>query len=502
MAYPGLDGREVVWEAQPRQSVALACPAFELCFGGAKGGGKSDMLIMAPAEQIIYAHRRWLETGRKQRGRFVIFRKQLKNLNDLIQRSQEIYPVLDPQMGIDGWTKMEKRWLFSSGFVVEFAHLEGPDDHLGYNGQELTGAGFDQVEDIAHEVYMFIVMQVRSKDEGMRKLLRVVSTANPGGRHAGWVKEYFVEGCKPHNTIVRNTVKLRDGTSHEMTKAFVPATLYDNKYLAGGSYEANLMRMAPHQRRMYLEGDWNVVHGAFFAAIWSQQVHVIKSFPIPGSWPMKMGIDWGSTSPASCHWGARDNDGNVYFIDELYGPGITGRTFGEKIAKKFTTQRWCAERKFSLDEVYGLIDRQARAGMGGDGRWANAAAGIASFGIRLFDANKDRAARIEQWMERLIPDRKTGKPRVYIFGDRCPNLVRTLPMLPVDPANPDDIDTDSEDHAYDSSGFLLMDWPLDTAAPEVTSGDKDVEKWLTLARKRQAQRTNDDDYGIHTGYGD
>jgi hypothetical protein len=214
-----------------------------------------------------------------------------------------------------------------------------------------------------------------------------------------------------------------------------------------------------------------------------------------------MGIDWGSTSPASCHWGARDNDGNVYFIDELYGPGITGRTFGEKIAKKFTNQRWSAERKFTLDEVYGVIDRQARSSMGGDGRWSNAAAGIASHGVRLFDANKDRAGRVEQWMERLIPDRRTGRPRVFIFGDRCPNLARIMPQLPVDPANPDDIDTDAEDHAYDSSGFLLMDWPLDAVPPGVKGGDKEVERWLELARKRKSSQDTDD-YGIHTGYGD
>lgn len=504
-AIAALDGREVIWEPQPRQDVALACPAFELCYGGTKGCGKSDVVVMAPIDQIMYAEQRYLETGRKQRGRFVIFRKQLKNLTDLITRALELYPLLDPNVGIDGWTKMDKRFTFRSGFVVEFAHLEGPDDHLGYNGQELSGFAVDQLEDIEESVYLFLVMQVRSKDEGMRKLLRIVCTANPGGRHPGWVKSYFVEGCRPWNTIIKTEVKLSGGRKRVTTKAFIPAKLSDNKYLFDdGSYEANLMRLPEDMRRMYLDGDWDVVVGSYFGSVWSRPVHVIKSFPIPGSWPVKGGLDWGSSAPASAHWAAKDNDGNIYFIDELYTPGVTGRTYGEKMANRFKNQRWSAEKKYTMDEVYFLMDRQARQGQGADGRWANAAAGIASWGIRLFDANKDREARAEQWLERLIPERTTGKPRVYIFGDRCPHLVRIMPLLPRDEHNEKDIDHDSECHAYDSSGFVLMDWPLDTSVKDAPkSADKDVERWMELARRRRSMASNDnDDGGIHAGYGD
>lgn len=498
----GLDGREPIWIGQPRQEVVLTCPAFETGMGGGKGSGKTDVVVNAARDQIRYAHRRYVETGRKQRGRFIIFRKQLKNLSDITQRTMELYPVLDPEMGLGGWTKMEKRWTFTSGFVVELAHLEGPDDHLGYQGQELTGLGFDQLEEIPEDVYNYLVMQVRSKDDGMKKLLRVVATMNPGGKYGAWVKKYFVDECKPHNQIRREIVPTSRGP-RETTRAFIPAYLADNKYLADdGIYEANLMRLPEHLRKMYLEGDWNYVPGAFFSSIFSQKVHVIKSFPIPGSWPVKGSTDWGSSAIASTHWGTRDPDGNVYFIDELYTPGITGRTYGEKMAKKFQTQRWSAEKKYTLDEVYFLIDRQARNQMGGDGRWSNAAAGIESWGIRLFNANKDRAGRAEQWMERLIPNRITGKPSVYIFGDRCPNLARVIPQLPADPHNPDDVDPDApDDHCYDSSGFLLMDWPLDTSAPKLTNGDKDVERWLELARKRKSDYVEDDG-GIHAGYGD
>ena len=36
---------KVIWTPQPKQAKALSCPAQELFFGGAAGGGKSDFLL-------------------------------------------------------------------------------------------------------------------------------------------------------------------------------------------------------------------------------------------------------------------------------------------------------------------------------------------------------------------------------------------------------------------------------------------------------------------------
>jgi hypothetical protein len=36
----------ILWSPQPKQAEALSCPAFEMLYGGAAGGGKTDFLII------------------------------------------------------------------------------------------------------------------------------------------------------------------------------------------------------------------------------------------------------------------------------------------------------------------------------------------------------------------------------------------------------------------------------------------------------------------------
>lgn len=48
---------------------------------------------------------------------------------------------------------------------------------------------------------------------------------------------------------------------------------------------------------------------------------------------------------------------------------------------------------------------------------------------------------------------------VYVF-DHCRNLTRTLPMMQHDERDPEDMDTDGEDHAVDEFRYALMSRPF------------------------------------------
>ena len=53
---------------------------------------------------------------------------------------------------------------------------------------------------------------------------------------------------------------------------------------------------------------------------------------------------------------------------------------------------------------------------------------------------------------------KDNQPGIRVFKT-CRNLIRTLGMLPTDDKNPEDVDTNAEDHAYDALRYGCMSRP-------------------------------------------
>ena len=61
-----------------------------------------------------------------------------------------------------------------------------------------------------------------------------------------------------------------------------------------------------------------------------------------------------------------------------------------------------------------------------------------------------------------VSNDKKKEPGLRIFST-CRNLIRTLPILPLDESNPEDINTDVEDHAYDALRYGCMSRPMHTS---------------------------------------
>jgi hypothetical protein len=81
-------------------------------------------------------------------------------------------------------------------------------------------------------------------------------------------------------------------------------------------------------------------------------------------------------------------------------------------------------------------------------------------GLTLTQANNNRMAGLNAIREALnwgrLPEGRLIKPpRLQVFST-CPNLIRTLPALPYDPIRIEDVDTDAEDHAYDTLRYGVM----------------------------------------------
>ena len=405
------------------QTDFLAAGEKDVLYGGAAGGGKSFAMIVDP-----------LRNCHRKAHRALILRRSMPELREMIDKSRELYPQAFPGAK---FREVEKLWNFPSGAKIEFGFLERDADVYRYQGQAYSWIGFDEITHLPTEFsWNYLASRLSTTDPEIQTYLRC--TANPGGVGAHWVKRRYVDPYE-HNKSFQGT----DG----LTRKFIPAKLADNPYLAeDGVYEQMLMSLPPIQRRQLLEGNWDVSEGAAFVEF-DPNVHVITPFQIPLPWERVKGIDYGYASESCCLWGTIDmNDGTLIIYRELYRKGLTGEELSSIISN------------MELDDpfsVSGVLDTAAWAKTGTTGPTVGES--LLRAGHKLRRADKNRVQGKIQIHE-YLKVKESGRPKLQIFNS-CPNLIRELQSIPLSKTNPEDVDTNASDHAYDALRYMIMSRP-------------------------------------------
>jgi hypothetical protein len=419
------------------QTDFLAAPEREVFYGGARGGGKSYAMLIDP---LRYCH--------KETHRALLLRRTMPELRDLINHSQRLYSKAFPGAK---WREQEKEWRFPSGAKIEFGYAENMTDALRYQGQSYTWIGIDELPQYpSPDIYNFLRSSLRSVDPEIPVYLR--ATGNPGNVGSQWVREMFVDPAKP-NTTFDISIDTPVGTK-TITRRFIPAKLQDNPYLMQtDDYYAMLASLPEVQRKQFLEGDWDAFDDSAFPEF-SKNIHVVEPFEIPKGWQRFRSADWGYSSPACVLWFAIDYDNNLWIYRELYTKKITADVFARKVL----------ELENGEYIRYGVLDASTWAKRGDIG--PSIAETMIQTGCRWRPSDRTPKSRISGKLEihkRLkFTDEKKKEPGLRIFST-CRNLIRTLPLLPLDDNNPEDINTDVEDHAYDALRYGCMSRPMHTS---------------------------------------
>jgi len=426
--------RDIIFEPNDGpQTEFLAASEREVFYGGARGGGKSYAMLVDP-----------LRYCDKQKHRALLIRRTMPELRDLINHSQQLYPKAYPGAK---WREQEKEWKFPSGARIEFGYAENLTDALRYQGQSYTWIGIDELPQYPTEdIYNFLRSSLRSVDPEIPVYMR--ATGNPGNVGSLWVKNMFVDPAVP-NTKFDIDIKTPTGIK-KISRRFIPAKLEDNPYLMQtDDYYAMLASLPEVQRKQFLDGNWEAFEDSSFPEF-NKDIHVIKPFDIPRNWKKFRACDWGYSSPACCLWIAVDFDNNLFVYRELYTQKVTADMFARKVLD--------AEEGEYIR--YGVLDSSTWARRGDIG--PSIAETMILEGCRWRPSDRSPRSRIAGKLEihkRLRPDEETGYPSLFIL-DNCVNLIRTLPMLPTDKNNPEDVDTHAEDHAYDALRYGCMSRPI------------------------------------------
>ena len=427
------------------QTSFLAAGEREVLFGGSAGGGKSYAMLADPLRYMGHPAFSGL-----------LLRHTTEELRELVFKSQELYPKIWP--GIK-WSERKMQWTAPSGARLWMSYLDRDDDVLRYQGLAFSWIGFDELTQWSTP-YAWNYMRSRLRSTAPDLPIYMRATTNPGGRGHAWVKKMFIDPA-PYDTTFEATDSetgevLRYPAGHSKAgkslfkRRFIPARLSDNPYLAeAGDYEAMLLSLPEQQRRQLLEGDWDIKEGAAFTEF-DRNIHVIEPFDIPSNWVKFRACDYGYGSKSGVVWFAVAPDEQLIVYRELYVSKVLATDLADMIL----------ELEAGDGNIkYGVLDSSLWHKRGDTG--PSLAEQMVSRGCRWRPSDRSRGSRVAGKNEihrRLQVDDFTEEPRLVFFSN-CTNIVAQLPSIPLDKKNPEDIDTNSEDHLYDAMRYGIMSRP-------------------------------------------
>ena len=438
--------QEVIFKPNPGpQTDFLSASEQEALFGGAAGGGKSFAMLADPVRNFNVEGFRGL-----------LLRRTTEELRELISVSKQLYPKAIPGAK---FLERDKTWVMPSGASLWLSYLDAEDDVLRYQGQAFQWIGFDELTQWASpHPWNYLRSRLRgSTASGLKLYMR--ATTNPGGPGHSWVKKTFIDPAPPGQAFWATDIDTGEiltwpkGHSREgeplFKRRFIPSMLKDNPYLSDdGMYEANLLSLPEHQRKQLLEGNWDINEGAAFPEF-NRHLHVVEPYDIPHSWVKFRACDYGYGSHTGVLWFAVTPAEQLVVYRELYVSKVTASDLAEMIL----------EIEAGEKIRYGVLDSSLWHNRGDRG--PSLAEQMIQKGCRWRPSDRSRGSRVAGKNEihrRLQVDEFTGEPRL-VFFNTCRQTIAQIPAIPLDKNNPEDVDTNAEDHLYDALRYGVMTRP-------------------------------------------
>jgi hypothetical protein len=290
-----MSSQTVIWSPQEGpQSALLECPVFEVFYGGARGGGKTESSIGD-----------WIQHsslyGEDAIGIFV--RRKLTQLTEVINRTKQLFTKLGAK-----YNEQQKTWRMANGARLKFVYLERDSDAEEYQGHSYTRIYVEEVTNFPMPGPIDRLRATLRSGAGVPVGMRL--TGNPGGPGHNWVKaRYITPNPKGYQIITEECDVEIDGEMRTVSldRVFIPSKLGDNMLLMRNdpTYVLRLRQSGSEQLvKAWLEGNWDIVDGAFFEEF-SEILHVKPRDYINHATPQTIrfrSFDWGSAKPFSVGW--------------------------------------------------------------------------------------------------------------------------------------------------------------------------------------------------------
>jgi hypothetical protein len=461
-----------------------------LLYGGAAGGGKSELLT-------YHVHQLSL---RFPGHRSLLIRTSLPELRrSLIIRTQVRYAQVEVDAVLRSVDNV-KAWWYGNGSIIEYGYCARDEDVGQFMSAEYDFIGFDEATQFTPYQMLMISGRLRTSKKMAASGVRthVMFATNPGDRghtflyqmlvgptqYGKYAVVYDVSNGFEDPPIVRlvelpedleelEKLEIEHDPNNHLVVAFVPSTVVDNPYI-DPTYKKHLSMLPETERRQKLMGDWDTFSGQYFVEF-QRDIHVIPPFPIPDSWQKYRGVDFGTANPYCCLWGAVDPaDGTMYIYREAYAKNLTAAQQARAIKGLSVSTEDKPENYVMSVGDPSMFNNTAGTGTTVAGQYN-------SNGVILTRAKNQRIGGWQNVRRYMAPSPVDSVIRLKIF-DNCVNLIRTLPQMRHARTNPEDLDTKDEDHAVDALRYLLGCRPYEVhkrAAKKYAEGaDGRVQRYM------------------------
>lgn len=312
---------------------------------------------------------------------------------------------------------------FKNGSSITIAGLRDPGDAEKYVGINVDLMVIEEANQLDEQRIEMLLGSLRTgRLDGYKP--RCYMNFNPGGPGMAYLKKTFIQPYR---------------AKQEKSTRFIFTKYQENKFLDSG-YVDYLDNLGGLLGKLWRDGDFDVQAGMAFDNF-NRDIYVYDDWDIGDDWIRMRGIDDGFTKPYCCLWMAKDPvTGRVVVYNEDYGENHTNGEQAERI-KTMTP----ASERISITYADPAMWQKSHHT---DSIVKSGADIYADHGIYLSRADNDRKAGLARIRE-LMRYKPDGMPGLIILS-RCKNLIWQFENLPTDPRNPEDVDTDFEDHAYDA----------------------------------------------------
>jgi phage terminase large subunit len=312
-------------------------------------------------------------------------------------------------------------------------------------------------------------------------------TGNPGGICYDFIKTYWVDPSRILDYDYENKWEKRFLDQKERFK-FVYASPKDNIYLQNSYYDNINIQDSKTKAAWY--GEYDDFQGKFFDEF-REDKHVLRGseqFTIPKHWERKVGFDLGEATsedyvrhPSVFLWMAQDPETMALYV------------YREKTIPKFYPDTLYDVLELCKDEdiTEWISDpsTHSKKPNGGNNTYAEM---FQNAGIFLKKASNERVPgwqAVKAWMHW----EGDNKPLLYIFGDECPFLVKTIPMMTHNTkGNVEDMNSRKLDDACDVLRYIIYNgfqYPLKEIRDTLdynkkirnkeNTGTTFIEQWIT-----------------------